>query len=229
MKAAIMQPTYLPWMGYFDLMDQSDIFVFLDNVQFEKQSWQQRNEIKTPKGELWLSIPIIRKYPQQIKEVRINNFQPWQSNHLKSIQYNYSKAKYFNKYIKFFQDIYSEKTTKLIDFTIPIIILIKNILGINTEIIKASELDVKGKKVELLFDICHKIGANEYLSPVGSKEYIDENNLFEKGNIKLEYHQYNHPVYTQLFGEFISYLSVIDLLFNKGENSLNIIRSGRKK
>ncbi len=227
MKAVIMQPTYLPWLGYFDLMAQSDIFVFLDNVQISRQSWQQRNKIKSQKGELLLSIPVIRKYPQEIKEVEINNNQPWQSDHLKSIQYNYSKAKYFDKYFDFFQDIYSKKTTKLIDFTIPIILWVKEALEINSKVVRASELDVKGKKVELLIDICHKLGAKEYLSPKGSQEYIDENNLFEKENIKLEYHQFNHPEYPQLWGKFIPYLSVIDLLFNCGPESINYIKKGR--
>ncbi|MDD5145736.1 MAG: WbqC family protein [Candidatus Pacebacteria bacterium] len=228
MKATIMQPTYLPWLGYFDLMDQSDIFIFLDNVQFEKQSWQQRNRIKSPKGELLLTIPVIRKYPQEIREVQINNNLPWQSEHLKAIQYNYSKAKYFNEYLSFFEIFYSEKKEKLIDFTIPIILKIKDFLGINCKIIKSSELDVKGKRVELLIDICKKVGANEYLSPLGSKEYIDENNLFEKENIKLEYQQFEHPEYLQLWGKFVPYLSTIDLLFNCGADSIKYIRQGRK-
>lgn len=228
MKAVIMQPTYLPWMGYFDLMDQSDVFVFLDNVQFSRQSWQQRNKIKTKNGELWLSIPVIRKYPQEIKEVKINNSQPWQEDHLKAITFNYSKAEHFNEYIDSFRKIYSEKTENLINFTIPIILRIKDILGINCKIIRASELDAEGKKVDLLIDICRKIGAEEYLSPLGSMEYIEENNLFKKENIKLEYHKFNHPKYPQLWGEFIPYISVIDLLFNCGPDSMKCIKEGRE-
>ncbi|MFH1894714.1 MAG: WbqC family protein [Patescibacteria group bacterium] len=228
MKAVIMQPTYLPWLGYFDLMDQSDIFVFLDNVQFERQSWQQRNKIKSPKGELLLTIPVIRKYPQEIREVQINNNLSWQTEHLKAVQYNYSKAKYFNEYADFFQKFYTEKKVKLIDFTIPIILWLKDVLGIDCNIIKSSELDARGKKVNLLIDICRKIGADEYLSPIGSKEYIDENNLFEEEDIKLEYQQFEHPTYPQLWGEFIPHLSVIDLLFNCGSDSIKYIREKGK-
>lgn len=223
-----MQPTYLPWLGYFDLMDQSDIFVFLDNVQFERQSWQQRNKIKSPKGELLLTIPVIRKYPQEIREVQINNNLSWQTEHLKAVQYNYSKAKYFNEYADFFQKFYTEKKVKLIDFTIPIILWLKDVLGIDCNIIKSSELDARGKKVNLLIDICRKIGADEYLSPIGSKEYIDENNLFEEEDIKLEYQQFEHPTYPQLWGEFIPHLSVIDLLFNCGSDSIKYIREKGK-
>ncbi len=228
MKAVIMQPTYLPWIGYFDLMDQSDIFVFLDDVQFSKQSWQQKNKIKTPQGQLLLTIPIVRRHPQKIYDVEINNSQPWQSVHLRSIRYNYSKAKYFDRYIKDLEKFYFKKVTKLTEFTVPIILWIKDILGIECQFINASELDVKGSKVELLIDICHKIRADEYLSPARAKEYINTNNLFAKENIKLKYHQYNHPEYSQLWGEFVPYLSVIDLLFNQGDKSLSIIRKGAK-
>lgn len=233
MKAVIMQPTYLPWSGYFDLMDQGDIFVILDNVQFSKHSWHQKNRIKTPNGELMLTVPIIRRHPQMINETRINNDQPWQKKHLKSIQASYAKAKYFNRYYNFFREIYSQSTEKLIDFTIPIIMLEKEILGIKREVVKASEIGVEGSKVELIVDICKKVNADEYLSPPGSEEYINEviskNDVFKKNNIKLEYQKYIPQEYTQLWGEFIPYLSAIDLIFNEGENALPIIRSGRKK
>jgi len=231
MKVVIMQPAYLPWLGYFDLMDQSDTFVVLDNVQFEKRSWQQRNRIKTKKGELWLTIPVISKgrYNQKINEVEIDDSQSWAKKHLKTIERNYAHAKYYKNYINFFKNFYSEKITKLVDFTIPIILYIKDVLGINSQIVKASELNVNGSKVELLIDICHKIKADEYLSPIGSKEYIEENNLFKKEGIRLEYHHYIHPKYSQLWGDFIPYLSAIDLLLNEGGDSLSIIKSGRNK
>jgi hypothetical protein len=228
MKAVIMQPTYLPWIGYFDLMDQSDTFVLLDHVQFSKQSWHQKNRIKTPNGELMLTVPIIRNHPQMINETKINNDQPWRKTHLKSIQANYSKAKYYDKYIGFLEDIYLRKIENLTDLTIPIILWAKEKLGIECKIIKSSEINAGGAKVNLVVDICHKIGADEYLSPPGSKEYIDENNIFEKENIKLEYQKYEHPEYAQLWGKFMPYISVIDLLFNEGGKSLDIIRSGRK-
>ncbi len=228
MKAVIMQPTYLPWIGYFDLMDQSDIFVLLDHVQFSKHSWHQKNRIKTPNGESMLTVPIIRKHPQMINETKINNSQPWQKKHLKSIQLSYAKAKYYDKYIGFLEDIYSKKIERLADLTIPIILWAKEELGIECKILKSSELNAGGAKVNLVVDICHKIGADEYLSPLGSKEYIDENNIFEKENIRLEYHHYVHPKYSQLWGEFKPYMSVIDLLFNEDGEALKIIRSGRK-
>ena len=228
MKVVIMQPTYLPWLGYFDLMDQSDVFVILDHVQFSKQSWHQRNKIKSPEGETWLTIPVIRKHPQVLNETKINNSQPWQKKHFESIRCNYSKAKFFDRYLSFLKETYSKKIEKLTDLTIPIILWTKKELQIKSKIIKSSELDIQGAKVDLIVDICHQVGADEYLSPLGSKEYIEQNNIFEREKIKLEYHDYIHPEYSQLWGEFIPYLSTLDLLLNEGDKSIEIIRSGRK-
>lgn len=229
MKAVIMQPTYLPWMGYFDLMDQSDVFVLLDSVQFSKQSWHQRNKIKSNSGELLLTIPIVREFPSLIKDVKINNSHQWRGKHLKSIEQNYGKAEYFNRYIGFLREIYSREHFRLSDFTIPIILWIKDVLGVKCEIVRSSEIGAGGSKVDLIVDICRRLGADGYISPLGSKEYIDENNVFKKEKIKLAYHNYIHPEYRQLWGDFIPYLSVIDLIFNEGGNSLEIIRSGRRQ
>lgn len=229
MKMVIMQPTYLPWLGYFDLMDQCDVFVVLDSVQFSKQSWHQKNRIKSSNGELLLTVPVVREFPVLIKDAKINNQQPWRDKHLKSIQQNYAKAEYFKKYFDPLSEIYSEQPEKLVDLTIPMILRVKDILGIKCKIARSSEMDISGSKVKLVVDICRQLGADEYLSPAGSKDYIDENNIFEKEKIKLAYHDYIHPEYRQLWGEFIPYLSAIDLIFNEGDNSLEIIRSGRRQ
>ncbi|MFA5173405.1 MAG: WbqC family protein [Candidatus Paceibacterota bacterium] len=230
MKAVIMQPNYLPWMGYFDLMDQCDAFVFLDHVQHIKRDWEQRNRIKSPSGELWLSIPVLSKgkYHQKINEVVLDNSQQWKEKHLQSIKINYAKAPFFEKYFNELGHLYSQEITKLIDISIPLTLWIKKIIGLNCQVFYSSNLNPQGKKSELLCDICRKIGADEYLSPVGAKDYIDADNHFIKNNIKLEYQNFEHPVYDQLWGDFISHLSVIDLIFNEGPNSLNVIRSGRK-
>lgn len=233
MKAVIMQPTYLPWSGYFDLMDQSDIFVLLDNVQFSKHSWHQRNRIKTPQGELMLTIPIVRKFPQILNKVKINNSTDWKRKHLRAIELNYSKAKFFNDYFAEFKKLFSNDCSGLVEFTVPIILWIKEALGIECKILKSSEIDGQGSKTELIIDICKKIGADEYLSPPGSMEYIDEcahqEDLFAKNDLKLGYQNYFPSKYIQLWGEFIPYLSTIDLLFNEGKDSLSIIRNGRNQ
>jgi len=231
MKAVIMQPSYLSWLGFFDLMDQSDIFVFLDHIQYTKRSWQQRNKIKTPQGELWLTIPIKSKgkYEQKISETLINDSNNWKDKHLQSIKMNYAKSKFFDKYFNEIEKVYKKNTEKLTDITIPLILIIKDILGIKSKIIFSSNLNPQGNKSKLLYDICKKISADEYLSPIGSKNYIDEDDQFTPNNIKLKYQNFEHPIYNQLWGNFISHLSIIDLIFNEGEKSLDIIRSGRKE
>lgn len=227
--AVIMQPTYLPWMGYFDLMDQSDVFVLLDSVQFDKRSWQQRNRIKTPSGELLLTEPVFSKgkCDQKICEVQIDQTSNFAEKHIRAIQHNYSKAPCFGKYIDELTAILRKRHQYLAELNIELINWLRGVIGVETELVRNSSLGVQGKKVDLLVAICKAVGAEHYLSPLGSKAYIEENNIFAQNNIELEYQNFEHPVYKQLHGDFIAYLSVIDLLFNEGECSLEIIKSGR--
>lgn len=226
--AAIMQPTYFPWMGYFDLMDQSDVFVLLDSVQFDKRSWQQRNKIKSPHGELLLTIPVQSKgkFTQKICEVQIASLDIYET-HLKAIEYNYRKAEFYNTYIEELREIFLRKDPMLTDFTIALIAWLKEKFGIQTPLIRSSVLEVNNRKADLLVEICKKIEADRYISPLGSKVYIQEGEVFKKNQIELLYNNYTHPRYKQLFGEFVPYLSAIDLLFNEGNRALSIIRSGR--
>ena len=228
--AVIMQPTYLPWMGYFDLMDQADVFVLLDSVQFDKRSWQQRNRIKSPNGELMLTVPVLTKgqFDQRICEVKVDASAHFYKEHFKSIRLNYAKAKYFKDYSQDLEKILSKSHGLLADMTIEIISWLRNELGIKTELVRSSTLNVDDVKTGLLVKICQAVGADEYLSPLKSRDYIGEGELFVKNKIKLLYHQYNHPQYTQLFGEFVSHLGAIDVLFNEGNKSLSIIHSGRQ-
>lgn len=227
--AVIIQPTYFPWIGYFDLMDQSDYFVFLDSVQFEKRSWQQRNRIKTSAGELQLSVPVLTKgrFQQKISEVKIDHTRSFYKKHIKSIKFNYAKATFYNRYINGLESILCQKHTYLADLNIELIKWIKAQLRIKTQLLRSSQLNVQGKKAELLVNICKVLDVQTYLSSIGSKSYIQEGILFSDNNIKLRYHDFKHPTYHQLYGKFIPYLSTIDLVFNEGEKSLEIIRSGR--
>ena len=226
MITVIMQPTYLPWIGYFDLMDLADCFVLLDNVQFEKQSWQQRNRIKSTDGKWkWLSVPVSRNLLQHIHAVRTNNSQPWRRKHWGTIEQYYKKSKFWHKYSSELQDIYSHEWEFLVDLNEALIVWLMKSMGIKTNLMRASTLPVKGQKVSLLIDICHHVGADVYLSPVGSAVYIEEDNRFGQAGIELRYQQFDPPVYSQLYGKFIAYMSAIDLLFNEGDRSLEIIRS----
>ena len=231
MRIAIMQPTYLPWVGYFDLIDRCDLFVILDDVQFEYQSWQHRNRIKTANGVHTLTIPVHRSNSVEtsISEVLISYRQNWQKKHFAAIQQSYSKSTFYkSNYRPFFSALYQKKWEKLVAFNMVIIEHIKNNLGIETPLVLSSDLKLKGNKTHRIVNICKALNATEYLSPIGSFNYIEENNLFPENNIQLYYQHFQHPTYSQLYGEFLPYMAVIDLLFNEGVNSLAILRSGQK-
>ena len=220
---AIMQPTYLPWIGYFDLINRVNDFVFLDVVQLAKRSWQVRNRIKTKDGDIFLSVPIQKTKSRNdviISESLINDNISWRSKHLKSIKYNYERANYFNEMYGFLELFFNQNINNLCAFNINFIKSVANKMNISTNFILASELNnLKGTKDDLLVSICKELSCNKYLSPLGSKEYIDRNNpdgSFSRNDIELLYHNYNHPTYSQLHGDFIPYMSIIDLLFNHG-------------
>ena len=230
MIAVIMQPTYLPWIGYFDLMDSADIFVLLDTVQFEKQSWQQRNKIKTGEAESkWLTVPVVQGLEQKIRDTKIETANPWRRKHWGTIEQYYRRDPYWEQYREGLSALYSKSWEFLFDWNVAILTFLKEQFGLKTKFVRASEIPVSGDRVGLLVNICHYLNANAYLSPVGSAEYIEANNIFAAEGISLKYQEYLHPDYKQLYGEFMSHMSAIDLLFNEGPASLEIIRSGRGK
>ncbi len=237
MKSAIMQPTYIPWLGYFDLIDRVDTFVFLDNVQLVKRSWQVRNRIKTVQRELFLTIPIKKKQHRDdmlINSAYISYDEDWKRKHVKSIELSYKRSPYFQEVFPFILSLYDEKTPEtLSEFNIYIIKEISKKLNITTTFINSSALEnISGHKDTLLCNICKCIGSDYYISPAGSADYIEEKSdggEFTKNNIQLFYHNFEHPNYMQPSGEFIPYMCIYDLILNIGfEKSLNIIRSGRK-
>ena len=227
-KIAIMQPTYLPWSGYFGLMQHVDIFVLLDSVQFERRSWQQRNKIKTDSGERLLTIPVIKKgkRDQLINQVIVDHTQDFKDKHIRQIKQFYSKAPFFkDNFAKIFNlKLYNSEF--LHEITIKSILTIRDLLGINTTIYKSSELNINGKRENLLASICLSLDSNEYVSPLGSKNYLDETSVFTQNKIIVNYFNYKHPVYKQLHNGFISHLSVVDMIFNCGDSSLDLIRQG---
>jgi len=228
MIVVIMQPTYLPWIGYFDLMDTADVFVIFDTVQFEKQAWQQRNRIKSAENESrWLTVPVIQDLGQKISDVKINNSLSWPRKHWGTIEQYYKRAPYWKMYCDGLSAIYSRPWDSLLELNVALIKFIKDQLDIKTELVRASALPVSGEKVRLLVNICHYFKADVYLSPARAADYIEEDNIFDSEAISLIYHQYEHPVYAQMFLGFTPYMSSIDLLFNEGPKSLDIIRSGR--
>jgi len=235
-KTAIMQPTYIPWMGYFDLIDQVDKFVFLDDVQLVKRSWQTRNRIKTAQGDLFLTIPIKKANKRDdtlICNAVISEDEPWKERHIRSIELAYKKAPYFDLTFPFIKEIIFNEEKKLSDYNIYIIKQISAKFGLKTDFIRSSELKgISGKKDARLVSICKHIGCDEYMAVQGSAAYIEKESPggdFTKNNLKFFYHNYEHPMYDQINGNFISFMSVVDLFFNQGFNaSLAIIKRGRK-
>lgn len=234
---AIMQPTYIPWVGYFDLIDQVDKFVFLDDVQVEKSSWQVRNRIKTSQGELYLTISRRKNKGQElslIKDTKIDDIKHWRKKHVKTLEINYKKSTFFNEIFPFVKPLIMNDTTELSQFNINIIKNICDKIGIKTEFILSSSLpNINGIKDERVADICKNIKCNNYLSPIGAIEYINKKNVggeIVKQKINLFYQNYKPTEYKQLYGEFLPYMSILDLLFNEGfDNSLKIIRAGHLK
>lgn len=232
MKIAIAQPTYLPWCGYFDLIDQVDTFVFLDSVQFEKQSWQHRNRIKTPAGLQWLTVPVQFRghFGQKICEVEIRDVE-FAKKHLRAIELNYRRAPFFEDYFPELARLLScEAGERLVDLNLHVIGWVCSALQIKTQLIRSSKMTASGKRTELLANICGELSATKYVSPVGSAEYLlDEREMMTGRGIEISFHHYEHPEYAQLFPPFVSHASVIDLLFNEGPRAGDIVRDGRRE
>lgn len=222
------QPTYLPWLGLFHKIALSDIFIYLDNVQFEKNSFTNRNKIKTANGPLWLTVPVLAKghFNKTIKDLEIDNSKDWRVSHWKSIYLNYKKAPYFNKYAAFFEDVYKKEWRRLTDLNEYMLKWFLKELRIKTEYCKASESNFQGHKSDLVLNMCEKLGANLYIFGALGKDYAREEDFVKEG-VKIYFQDYNHPRYPQLWGnDFSPFMSIIDLFFNCGSKSLEVLMEG---
>ena len=224
---AIHQPQYMPWLGYFDKMDRADIFVFLDDVQFKKNEWQNRNRVKTSQGWQWLTVPVIHKFPQLICETEINRKVNWRRKHLNSLKANYSRAPFFEKYLDELAPIFAAPWARLGELNIAVVRKLAQLLGIGTQLLVSSEMgefpdDPDGR----IIAVVDSLGSDRYLAGGGGHNYMDMKQ-YERAGVDVSFQEYRHPVFRQLFGEFIPNLSVLDLLFNEGPKSLSIIKEGR--
>jgi hypothetical protein len=225
-KVAMLQPNYIPWKGVFDLIDQVDYFVFYDDVQYTRRDWRNRNKIRTHEGDIWLSVPVINDNKQLVCNTRINNEQNWQEKHHKSITLNYKKAPYFAEYKYLIDEIYyNHKWENLSDLNIFSTKLISQALEIKAEWAKSSDLKLTGdKNGEKIIKICEALNCNYFINGPSSKSFMDET-LFTKHNIELEYINYSYPKYPQLHSPFNHFVTIFDLIFNCGKDSINYIRS----
>ena len=223
-KIAILQSNYIPWMGYFDLIASVDEFIIYDSMQYTKRDWRNRNIIKTPQGNQWLSVPVHSKgqYFQSIFDTKIDG-EKWQIDHWKAISMNYAKAPFFNEISMLIEPFYKLHYSHLSELNKSLILEICKYLDIQTNILDSSDYELEGDKSEKLLNICIQSGANSYLSGPSAKEYLDLE-IFQNNEIQVEWFNYdNYQPYPQLWGDFQPGVSILDLLFNCGGSSKNYL------
>jgi len=223
-----MQPTFLPWLGYFSLISNVEKFIFLDNVQFESRSWQQRNRILNNNEIQWLTVPVSLPAGQatKVNDVLINQ-EHFSSKKMKqTLNHAYSKSRWTKIIMSELYPILEESPKLLSTLNKALIVNISKQLEIETEFIDASTLNAQGEKASLLLQICEILGAKTYISPVGSQVYLDEFSGFRNSGIQVEYQSFKHPDYSQLSTSFVSHLSIVDALCNVGaEDTARLLKS----
>lgn len=226
------QSHYLPWLGYLDKIDRADIFILLDDVQYEKNGWQNRNRILTPRGPLWLTVPVQAHLSNRLIDVKIPSSVSWQRDHSKSLEQNYHKAPHFLHLWHVLQGLYEKEWSSLVALNLASLEVILKAIGIEgKKRVCSSTLGITSQATQRLVDLCKHFKADTYLSGDGAAVYLDVS-LFEKEGIRVEFQHFSHPVYPQLSkgGEkFVEGLSGVDLIFNQGKESLDILRAARKE
>lgn len=225
MIVTIHQPEHLPWLGFFDKMRQADVFIFLDNTQFSKNGFQNRNRIKTSTGSTWLTVPVYTsgRSKQLIQDTEISNVHNWRHRNWDLMFQNYKIAPYFDEHRLFFQEVFDRRWTKLIEINLTIIEYLVEQLGLKTQLVKSSELGIQELgATRVVLRLCQEFRADVYLSGKHGRDYLDETPFREHG-ISVKYQEFHHPMYPQQWGEFVCNMSTVDLLFNCGQSSLEII------
>jgi hypothetical protein len=224
-RVVVLQPGYLPWLGFFDQMMRADVFVYYDDVQFDKHGWRNRNRVKSPAGAPhWLTVPVRHSgcgWPS-IHAVEIDRRTPWARKHVGTLCHFYARAPFAQTYLPELADLLERPWERLLDLDLAVIRLCRSWLRIEGPVLLASELGIRGERSERLVKICRRFGATRYLSGSAARGYLDMS-LFLRHGITIEWQDYRHPVYSQLHGPFLSHLSIIDLLVHCGPESRNIV------
>lgn len=231
MNCVILQPSYIPWRGYFDLIQRADVFVFYDCVQYDDRGWRNRNQIKTPQGLQWLTIPVKAKGAQSkstlIQDIRIVWDSPWNKKHLATLQHNYGKAPHLADYTELLLEFYSRKDEFLADFTCELTMRLARELGMGkSRFLRSSTLPAHGTKTTRLLSILTHLGATHYISGPSARSYLEPNQFAEAG-ITVEYMNYAYPAYPQLYGPFLPQVSILDLLFMTGQGAPQYIHEDK--
>ena len=227
MIVTIHQPEHLPWLGFFDKIRQADVFVMLDHVQYRKHYFQNRNKIRAHNGAIWLTVPVLTKdhLAQAINGVQIDNHggSRWKEKCWASMVQNYRKTIFWRDHEAFFDDLYKKDWNHLVDLNESIIRYMLNALSIHVKVLKSSEMNVEGNKGDLLLGICRKVGAEVYLSGISGRDYLDLS-MFAQAGIEVRFQKFFHPIYKQIHDPFFPCMSSVDLLFNYGPDSLDVIK-----
>jgi hypothetical protein len=226
-RIAIQQPEHLPWLGFFNKMAQVDLYVFLDNVQFKKRYFENRNRIRLHGQDHWLTVPVVTKgrYTQSIAEVEIASEQPWNKSYLKTLEHAYAQAPHGREAVETFREPLDHPPRRLVELNLALIQRVRERLGITTPTLLASSLPVAGLKGgELILEICRQVRATEYISGPDGRNYLPLESFAQAG-IALGYHDYVHPTYPQPEPDFVSHLSVVDCLAQCGPRAAEIVRS----
>ena len=218
-KVAIIQSNYIPWKGYFDIINRVDIFIFLEDIQYTVRDWRNRNKIKMSDGSTkWLTVPVLNGRNQLICDARIDNSQNWKHTHLESMRHSYGKTPYFDRYFPSLQEIYKQTHDKISLLNQALIKRISAWLKIDTKFMESIELKCSGEKNERLLALIRAVGGNHYISGPSARIYIDTEKFKDSG-VRLEYHDYSHyPLYPQISEPFDHNVSILDLLFMTGPN-----------
>jgi hypothetical protein len=229
MTCTIMQPAYLPWLGYFERILMSDVFIVLDHVDIDRNSktkFANRNRIRTGEGWQWLTVPVVTKGVESLRlcDLRLEEDARWQHKHLASIQHAYAKSPCFDNHIGFLRDLYGSPWDKLAPLCDALLDWLLDTLAIRTRVLRSSQMDIPGQKDELIRNHCLAVGADTYISGPFGRDYLDLP-AFEAAGIEVRFHDYKHPEYSQAYPGFEPYMSAIDLLFNHGSQSTFILQT----
>ncbi len=230
MIVTIHQPQYMPWLGYFDKMEIADHFILLDSVQFKKNEWQNRNRIKTAQGAQgaqWLTVPVSYNFPARIDEVDANTNVNWRHKQWQALMTNYGRASDWSQSHESLQQVVESPMEKLVDINVASIEWMRQRLGITTPMTRSSQSQVSDDPTQRLIDLCLQHEATTYLSGPDGAKYLDVSRFTDQG-VEVIFHEYEHPEYEQLFGDFVSHLSCLDLVLNHGTASADIMRRGRR-
>lgn len=229
MIVGIHQPHYLPWLRYFDKIDMCDVFVVLDDAQFNQNGWQNRNRIKGPEGPILLTVPVGQRFGQRLDEVRIGGSGSWREKHWRSIELHYARAPHFASYREALRDFYARPWEDLNALNLAMLGWFLQVLGIQTRIVRSSKMGIEGSATERLVAICRALGGSAYLSGEHATQVYLDGAAFERAGLELTIQHWTCPAYLQRYPRagFVSDLAILDLLMNEGPASLQRLRDAR--